>query len=61
MAHIYSINSVGIFIMYFLRNTCPQELHDAHPGSFRIVSSGEMAESTEEFNTCDFISLLHHY
>lgn len=51
MANIYSINSVGSSIMQFLRNTYPQELRDAYPCDFRIVSSGEMAESTEEFNT----------
>ena len=37
--------------MQFLRNTYPQELRDAYPCDFRIVSSGEMAENTEEFNT----------
>jgi hypothetical protein len=51
MANIFSINSVGSSIMQFLRNTYPQELRDAYPCDFRIVSSGEMAESTEEFNT----------
>ena len=51
MANIYSINSVGSSIMQFLRNNYPQELRDAYPCDFRIVSSGEMAESTEEFNT----------
>ena len=51
MANIYSINSAGSSIMQFLRNTCPQELRDAYPCDFRIVSSGEMAESTEDFNT----------
>lgn len=51
MANIYSINSVGSSIMQFLRNTYPQELRDAYPCDFRIVSSGEMAESTEDFNT----------
>lgn len=51
MANIYSVNSVGSSIMQFLRNAYPQELREAHPCDFRIVSSGEMAESTEEFNT----------
>ena len=51
MANIYSINSVGSSIMQFLRNAYPQALRDAHPCDFRIVSSGEMADSTEEFNT----------
>ena len=51
MANIYSVNSVGGSIMQFLRNAYPQELREAHPCDFRIVSSGELAESTEEFNT----------
>jgi hypothetical protein len=51
MANIHSINSVGDSIMQFLRNAYPQELRDAHPCDFRIVSSGELAKSTEEFNT----------
>lgn len=51
MANIYSVNSVGSSIMQFLRNAYPQELREAHPCDFRIVSSGELAESTEEFNT----------
>lgn len=37
--------------MQFLRNAYPQELRDAHPCDFRIVSSGELAEDTEDFNT----------
>ncbi len=51
MANFYSINSVGDSIMQFLRNAYPQALRDAHPCDFRIVSSGEMAESTEDFTT----------
>ena len=51
MANIYSVNSVGGSIMQFLRNAYPQELRETHPCDFRIVSSGELAESTEEFNT----------
>lgn len=51
MANIYSVNSVGGSIMQFLRNAYPQELREVHPCDFRIVSSGELAESTEEFNT----------
>lgn len=51
MANIYSVNSVGGSIMQFLRNAYPQELREAHPCDFRIVSSGELAEGTEEFNT----------
>jgi hypothetical protein len=51
MADIYSINSVGSSVMQFLSNNYPQELRDAYPCDFHIVSSGEMAESTEEFNT----------
>ncbi len=51
MANIHSIHSVGDSIMQFLRNAYPQELRDAHPCDFRIISSGEMAESTDDFNT----------
>jgi hypothetical protein len=51
MANIYSVNSVGGSIMQFLRNAYPQEMREAHPCDFRIVSSGELAESTDEFNT----------
>jgi hypothetical protein len=51
MANIFSINSVGDSIMQFLRNAYPQDLRDAHPCDFRIVSSGELAEDTDDFNT----------
>lgn len=51
MANIFSINSVGDSIMQFLRNAYPAELRDAHPCDFRIVSSGELAEDTDDFNT----------
>lgn len=37
--------------MQFLRNAYPQNLREAHPCDFRIVSSGELAEGTEDFNT----------
>lgn len=51
MANIYSIYSVGDSIIQYLRNAYPQELRDVHPCEFRVLSSGELAESTEEFNT----------
>ncbi len=51
MANIYSINSVGSSIMQFLRNAYPQALRELHPCDFRIVSSGELAESSDDFNT----------
>ena len=51
MANFYAINSVGDSIMQFLRNAYPQELRDAHPCDFRIVSSGEMADGTDDFTT----------
>lgn len=51
MANIHSINSVGSSIMQFLRNAYPAELREAYPCDFRIVSSGELAENTDEFNT----------
>lgn len=51
MANFYGINSVGDSIMQFLRNAYPQELRAAHPCDFRIVSSGEMADSTDDFTT----------
>lgn len=51
MANIYSVNSVGGSIMQFLCNAYPLELREAHPCDFHIVSSGELAESTEEINT----------
>jgi hypothetical protein len=51
MANIQSINSVGDSIMQFLRNAYPSELRDAHPCDFRVISSGEMADSTEDFTT----------
>ncbi len=51
MANFYSINSVGDSIVQFLRNAYPQELRDVHPCDFRTVSSGEMADDTDEFTT----------
>ena len=51
MANIYSINSVGDSIVQFLRNAYPQELRDTHPCDFRTISSGEMADSTDDFLT----------
>lgn len=51
MASIHSIHSVGSSIMQFLRNAYPQEMREAHPCDFRVISSGELAEETDEFNT----------
>lgn len=51
MANIYSIYSVGGSIIQFLRNAYPQELQEAHPCDFRVVSSGELAEDSDDFNT----------
>jgi len=51
MANIHSINSVGDSIMQFLRNAYPAELRDTHPCDFRIVSSGELADDSDDFNT----------
>jgi hypothetical protein len=51
MANIYSIQSVGGSIIQFLRNAYPQELREAYPCDFRVVSSGELAEDTDDFNT----------
>ncbi|NNE64327.1 MAG: DUF4255 domain-containing protein [Gammaproteobacteria bacterium] len=51
MANFYSIHSVSNSIVQFLRNAYPQELHEVHPCDFRVVSSGELAEDTDDFNT----------
>lgn len=37
--------------MQLLRNAYPQALRDAHPCDFRVISSGELAEDTDDFNT----------
>ncbi len=37
--------------MQFLRNAYPQELRDAHPCDFRLLSSGELAEDSDDFGT----------
>ena len=51
MANIYSIYSVGGSIIQFLRNAYPQELREAHPCDFRVVSSGELADDTGDIDT----------
>ena len=51
MANIYSINSVGDSIIQYLRNAYPEELRDSHPCSFRVISSGEMEEDADDFDT----------
>ena len=51
MANIHSIYSVAGSIVQFLRNAYPQALQEAHPCDFRVVSSSELAEDTEDFNT----------
>lgn len=51
MANIHSINSVSSSVIQFLRNAYPQELREAHPCDFRVLSSGELAEGTDEFST----------
>ncbi len=51
MANINSIYSVSSSIIQFLRNTYPQELHEAYPCDFRVLSSGELAEDTDDLNT----------
>ena len=51
MANFYSIYSVGGSIMQFLRNAYPQELREAYPCDFRVVSSSELADDTDDFST----------
>jgi hypothetical protein len=51
MANIYGIHSVAGSIIQSLRNAYPQTLQQAYPCDFRVVSSGELAEDTEDFNT----------
>ncbi|VAW63282.1 hypothetical protein MNBD_GAMMA09-517 [hydrothermal vent metagenome] len=51
MANIYSINSVGDSIIQYLRNAYPQELREAYPCDFRVVSSGELVDDSEDFGT----------
>ena len=51
MANIYSIYSVGGSIIQFLRNAYPQELRESYPCDFRVVSSGELAEDSDDFGT----------
>ncbi len=51
MANIHGIYSVGGSIIQFLRNAYPQALREAHPCDFRVVSSGELAEDTDDFST----------
>lgn len=51
MANIHAIHSVGGSIIQFLRNAYPLALQEAHSCDFRVVSSGELAEDTEDFGT----------
>lgn len=51
MANFYSIHSVGGSIIQFLRNAYPQELREAYPCNFRVISSGELAEDSDDFGT----------
>ncbi|MCP4378539.1 MAG: DUF4255 domain-containing protein [bacterium] len=51
MANIYSVHSVAGSIIQFLRNAYPAELQESYPCAFRVVSSGEMAEDSDDFDT----------
>ena|SRR5947209_2350464 len=48
MANFRAIYAVGSSLASFLQNSYPQELRNAHPCQFKLVSSGEMAGSDEQ-------------
>ena len=57
MANALAVHSVGNSIVTYLRNSYPQELRDAHPCDFLLVSSGQLAKD-EDLSTS--VSLYLH-
>jgi hypothetical protein len=47
MANLFAIHSVASSLMTYLRNTYPANLRVAHPCSFSVLSSGELAKMDE--------------
>lgn len=50
MANINAIHSVGSSLLTYLRNAYPEPLRTDHPCEFRLLSSGELVD-TSEFGT----------
>jgi hypothetical protein len=44
MANLFAIHSVGNSLVTFLRNSYPESLREDHGCTFRLLSSGELAE-----------------
>lgn len=44
MANLFAIHSVGNSLITFLRNSYPESLREDHACTFRLLSSGELAE-----------------
>ena len=51
MANVFAVHSVCNSLATFLANTYPEPLRTDHPCSFRVLSSGELAEKAEIDNT----------
>jgi hypothetical protein len=45
MANLLAIHSVGASLVTYLRNSYPDDLRQAHPCQFRLLSSGELEET----------------
>ena len=50
MATYFRVHSVGDSLITFLRNSYPEPLRSDYPCEFRLISSGELAE-TESMGT----------
>jgi hypothetical protein len=51
MANVFATHSVGNSLVTYLRHAYPEPLRTDHPFDFRLISSGEMAETHEPRNT----------
>jgi hypothetical protein len=51
MANTFAIHSVGNSLVTFLKNAYPASLRASQPFDFRLLSSGELAETNEPRNT----------
>lgn len=49
MTNVLAIHSVGESLVTYLSNSYPQSLRDSYDCTFRLVSSGEMANAQSEF------------
>ena len=57
MTNVFAIHSVGESLRTYLDNSYPQELRDVHPCTFKLLSSGEMADA----GTIDEVLSLYLY